>query len=334
MKGLISFVFILVSVFVDAKTSQEFCYITPEDFGCVSDNPEFAHNNSVGLQKAIDYTIEKGIRLCFLTNSKYYIKEGLIIKAPVDIDFNMATLIALDTISVIEINDGKGRRWAGKIVGLQINLNRIAQKGVYCRNTVKMRLSDISIVGIPQNGIGIHVEKGYEVFVDNIHIEGGDNSAIGIKVDTHDCHFSDCALIDCHTAVDCSGSNFFERIHAWMGMGGRWINGSVFFKIRGGGPIFLHQCFSDTFDKAFEIEKNTKLFITQHKNFHNKTMWKKDEDTIHPVFISYISQSVADNSLIVLNSSFIGGLTIGEKKRHSFSNIRNHRAAINDSYVE
>ena len=43
---------------------------------------------------------------------------------------------------------------------------------------------------------------------------------------TSDCHISDCVMIDCHTAVDNAGCNFYSRIHAWMTV--KHIEGSIF----------------------------------------------------------------------------------------------------------
>lgn len=315
-------------------SDEEKLYVTPEDFGCISDNKENAHENSIRMQKSIDFAIEKGLKIVSTSGKKYYIKEGLVIKGPIDIDFNMGTLVATDTFSVIEINDGKARRWGGRIAGLKIDQNKKAKHGIYCKSAVKVHISDCAFIGIPQNGVGVHVEKGYEVFLDDVHLEGGDDKATGIKIDTHDCHFSDCAIINCHTAVDCAGSNFFERIHAWIGSGGKWIDGSTFFRIRGGESIFLHQCFSDTFDKAFEILRNTRVFISQQKNYHNKIMWKRDAKNINPVFFHFKNMEIANQSYIVLDNSYVGGLIVEGENRQLFSNIDGHHIIINNSYIE
>lgn len=316
-------------LFSVAKEDDKGWYITPEDFGCVSDKLEAAHNNSIGLQRAIDYACSNGVNLVSSANKKYYLKEGVVIKAPINIHFNMGALIATDSVDVITVDDGKPKRWAGIVSGLKIDLKKIGRSGINCLNAVKLRITDCAIIGIPPNSIGIKIEKGYEVFVDNVHFEGGDFLSTGIQINTHDCHFSDCVMIDCHTAVDCRGSNFFERIHAWMGP--HWLSKSICFKIRGGGPIFLHQCFSDTFDWAFDIETATELHISQHKNFHNKIMWPKDFKQIQPEFFHFGSQAIADRSRIFLDNSYIGGLILNDTEKQVFSNIKENKIIVSNS---
>ena len=212
-------------------------------------------------------------------------------------------------------------------------MNGVSNCGIYCNTAYKLKFGDIGITGIRENSCGMCIMKGYEIFVDNVHFEGCQNKATGIVVRTHDCHFVDCVMIDCHTAVDCNGSNFFERIHAWIGNGGRWLEGSSFFKVSGGGPVFLHQCFSDTFDCAFDITAKTMLYISQQKNYHNKIMWNKGEDLIHPVFIRYKNEQIAKESTINIDNSYIGGLSINNKNKQTFSNFKNATISVVSSYI-
>lgn len=328
------FIGFLVPVLAWSREIKDEFIVTPEDFGCVSNNEEAAHENSLRLQNAIDYAIANGTKIVSAIGKKYYIKESLIINSPICIEFNMASLIATDTMEMIVINDGFPTRWAGKIEGMKLDLNKRARSGICLRKAVKLRISDCAIIGIPNEGVGLCIEDGYENFVDNVHFEAGENYAIGIKIATHDCHFSDCAFINCHTAIYCSGSNFFERMHAWMGSMGKWIENSVFFRINSAGPIFLYQCFSDTYDKAFEIVKSTRLFICQQKNVHNKMMWRKKTDEIHPVFFYFESEKEAKESYVILDNSFIGGLFVEEENLQSFSNHSTHHIKVNNTFIQ
>lgn len=309
------------------------CFVTPEDFGCVSDNIEKADFNAEMLQRMIDFAINNGRIVVANSKKHYYISKSLMISDAVTILFNRATIIATDTIDLITIKDSVGRRYSGVISGLSLDLNNKAKSGIKCPNAIKVRISNSSIKNIPAGSSGIIIENGYEIFVDNIHLEGGENNSTGILINTHDCHFSDIVLIDCHTGIDNKGSNFFERIHGWMGAGGKWIDGSTFFKIRGGGPIFLHQCFSDTFDYGFQIECNTNLYISQFKNFHNKMMWRKDVQKIHPVVFHFANESIAKESSIFLESSHVGGLFLEGINRQRISNFENHHLKIINSFI-
>lgn len=308
-------------------------FVTPEDFGCIAGDSSKAELNSKGLQKMVDYAIANGQKITANANRRYYISKSIVITAPIIIDFNHATLVATDTASMVVVNDGKGRMFSGRISGICLDLNKISKAGIKCVNSVKLHVNDCWIKGIPNGASGFLIEKGYEVFVNNMHIEGGENGAIGMNIRTHDCHFTDCAIIDCHTAVICCGVNFFERIHAWMGYNGRWLEGSTFFRIATKGPVFLDQCFSDTFDKGFQIDCVTNLYISQFRSAHNKGMWRKDVEKIHPVVFNYKDLQVAKQSNIVLDNSYIDNLVIQGKDRQRFSNIPEASLKINNSRV-
>ncbi len=334
IRFLVLFLTCHLALTVDAQPNEkESSVVTLEDFGGQSGVEAAADSNSVALQRAIDHLIKTGQKLISRGDKKYYISKGVKIKAPILIDFNRATLIATDTISIITIENSILRRCSGKISGLRLDLNNKAKRGIDCVNSIKLHISDCEIVNIPQKGVALNIEKGYEIFVDNTHVLGGQNGATGFRIRTSDCHFTDCVMIDCHTAVDCNGSNFYERIHAWMGAGGRWLDGSTFFRVAGGGPNFLNQCFSDTFEKSFEITSKTSLYISQHKNFHNKIMWKRDVNQIHPEMFHFVDKNVAYESSIFINSSYIGGLRIDNVERQVFSNIEENVITVSNSII-
>lgn len=330
---LIILVQIFFSVGLDAKRSGG-VFVTPEDFGCVSGDIRKADHNAQRLQRMVDYASERGLKIVAKANKEYFISRSIIISSPVSIDFNRATLIATDTFSIIKVKSGKGRQFSGSISGISFNLNNKAKSGLTLDNAIKLHVSDCWFYKIPSLGTGLLVEKGYEVFCNNLHLEGGEKGAIGIVVKTHDCHFSDCAIIDCSTAVENCGCNFFDRIHAWMGYGGRWLKGSTFFKIKTKGPVFLNQCFSDTFDKVFDICCTTNLVVSQHRNFHNKGMWnKKKIEIINPVIFYFEDDSICVSSNVYITDSYIDGLYFQGNERQSFSNKVHHKININNSYI-
>lgn len=296
-------------------------YVTPEMFGCISDNPKVASINSKGLQKAIDYAIEKGVTLVSAKNKKYYIDKGLVIEDHLNIDFGKATIVATDTMCMLTFENGMARQYAGSIRNFRLDMNNKARIGIYCKNTIKLRFTDGEIVGIKNEGIGFYMEKGYEVFVDNLHFLGEQNYATGIMMRTSDCHISDCAMINCHTAIDNLGCNFYSRIHAWMTA--HYIEGSTFYRSRG-GLAYLSQCFGDTFDRAFDIAGISELHISQFRIFHNKKMWKAPYERLSPVVFYFANSSVANKSYITLIDSNIRGLVLEGKNRQLFTNIENN----------
>ncbi len=319
-----------VSLFSQIDTVN---YVSPELFGAVSNNLDAGHENTKCIQQAIDYATTSGKTLISSAGKKYYIAGSLRINGFVNIDFGKATLIATDTCKMVIVNNGVRGKWAGTIKNMQLDMNGCANCGIFCENAIKLKFEDIGITGIKSYSSGLCIQKGYEVFAENMHFEGGQNKAMGIVIRTHDCHFVDCVMIDCHTAVDCCGSNFFERIHAWMGRGGKWIDGSTFFQIRTGGPVFLHQCFSDTFDNAFDILSRTDLYISQHKNFHNMIMWKRDVEKIHPVLFHFSDERIAKGSNIVVDNSYLGGIVVNGVNLQRFSNVEQNSVKVSSSNV-
>ena len=332
-KTVILFILCIISVVASARNLKKSYYITPEDFGCVSGDINKANHNSRKLQEMINYAVKNGKVVIGDASKKYFIAKGIEINGPITLNFNRASLVATVAVDMVVIK-GEHRVYAGVITGLQLDLNKTATTGINCVCAIKSRISDCSIIGIPQYGVGMLISKGYEVFVDNVHFEGGDNYATGLRVNTADCHFTDLVMIDCHTAVDNLGVNFYDRIHAWIGEKGKWLDGSVFFLIRGWGPIFIDQCFCDTYDVGFLVETATNLFITQLRNFQNMEMWNKDISKINPVFFKFKDEDVVKKSFISLDNSYVGGVFVNGQNRQLFSNLNNHRIRLNNTVIE
>lgn len=293
-------------------------FVTPEDFGCISHSINSDSINTVSLQKAIDYCIQTGSKLVSTAQNKYYIKKGLHISGYINMDLGGATLVATDSIDVINILWNKTEYWTGRIRNFRIDLNEIGRIAINCEKAIKLHISEGEIIGIGEDAIGINVQSGYEVLVDKIHFHGAKKHSTGIKIITSDCHFTDCIMINCYTAVDNKGSNFYDRIHAWMLH--QYINGSSFFKNRG-GTVFLNQCFSDTYDLTFNVETACEMHISQLKLFHNKIMWKPPYDNVSPYLFYFSSQDIAKKSNITLKDSSIGTLTLDGQNKQKYSNI-------------
>lgn len=314
------FVFFLLIHLFTVNVSANNIMVTPEDFGCVSNNKAMANENSIALQKAIDYCIANGVRLASCSGRSYYISKGLDIPKYIDIDFGGAVLIATDSINMLTIHCDKTEYWTGVLRNFRLNMNNVAKKGIDCSNVIKFHICDGEIKGIGTNAIGLSVEKGYELLVDNLHFHGNGKYSTGVKIMTSDCHFSDCVMIDCYTAVDNQGSNFYERIHAWMLS--RYIDGSIYFRNRA-GLVFLNQCFSDTYDKSFVVDNICEMHISQLKLIHNKIMWKQPFDKVSPVVFDFRNNQVASQSKISLTDSYIGSLVLDNVERMSFANTKN-----------
>lgn len=323
MKAIISIfvgiICMVMNAFAQQSAAFEDYFVTPETYGCISGSVLDSRANADSMQLAIDDAIKTGRKLISRGNKKYYIGKSLKISGGLEVDLGKATIVATDTIDIFEINYATVYNWYGFLSGFTLDLNGIAKSGIHCSKAIKMHITNGEIKRIPSNGAGIQIDNGYEMFVDNIHFLGGEDNATGIKISTSDCHFSDCIMINCKTAIDNRGSNVYDRIHAWMTDKGGWIKGSVFYLSRG-GESFLSQCCSDTFEKAFLITTPVSLFISQQKNFHNLKMWNFEPSTISAEVFSFVDEKTAKASSIYLTNSRIGGLYIGGVNRQTFTN--------------
>lgn len=300
-------------------------FVTPEMFGCKSNDAGAADRNVEGLQKAINTAVEEGKTLTASPGKTYYISKGLTMGAYLNMNFGGATIVATKPMSMITINNTATERLAGVISNFRLDLNNVAGCGINCESIIKMHFTDAEIFNIGQGATGMNIKKGYEAFVDNIHFRGSANGSTGIAVNTSDCHISDCVMIDCHTAVKNTGSNYYTRIHAWMT--GKHLLTSEFFNITG-SPVFLSQCQCDTFDYGIVVSGNTQLHVSDLKLFQNLIFWNMDASDIHPYLFKFASQEVANNSKVTLINSYVGSLMKDGKNRQLFSNLENHHVEM------
>lgn len=294
-------------------------FVTPEMFGCVSGDSLSADTNSDGLQRAIDYAEEKGLTLVSSAGKKYYISKGVTVKKPLNIDFGRAMIVATDNIRMITFDTGANRVWKGDIENIRLNMNSKAICGIYCNAASKFHFSNCEITGIKSGAAGFEVVTAYELFVDNFHFHGAEINSTGILMHTSDCHFSDCVMIDCYTAIENAGMNFFSRMHAWMTA--KYIKGSTFYKTKG-GIGYLSQCYSDTFDYGFVIESPSKLHISQLYTYHNPHMWIIPKSEIDPEIFHFADAETASKSNVTLLDSVIPGIVVEGDNRQIFSNYK------------
>lgn len=290
-------------MFISAQHVFSNAYITPEDYGCVSDDIKYATNNSICFQKAINEACKSGKKLISQGSKKYYIDKGLIITSHFDIDLSNAILVPLDSVDVLSIDFDSKQQFSGNIRNVRIDLNNIGKSGIKVKWGGKLHISDCDIYNVPKRGSGIKLDVCYEVFVDNVHIKANQEGATGLEVHTSDCHFSDCVMIDCTTAIRNWGSNCFDRIHAWMTS--RWVENSVFYESNTRGPVFMTQCCSDTYNTSFLVKKESIIFINQFKNFQNLQMWQKVK-VPRPFVFKFENEEL--NSQIFFENSYVSSL--------------------------
>ena len=313
-------------IWVQAQNQISFSdyFVAPEMFGVKSGICDDPVANADSLQRAVDCAINTGKKLISRSDKQYYIGKSIYINGALEADMGRSTIIATDTINMIEIDYKTQIKWFGYLSGFVLDMNGIAKRGIHCNNAVKMHITNGDIKNVSKGGIGLQIDNGYEMVVDNVHFDAVADYATGLKITTSDCHFSDCIMINCKTAIDNHGSNVYDRIHAWMGDRGKWLSGSVFFLSRG-GESYLNQCCSDTFYTSFKITSSSLLFVNQQKNLHNKKMW--EEKNFFPYFF-YFDPKAVGNSKVYMTCSRIGGLSKNGKNIQHFTNNDNTEIEI------
>ena len=295
-------------------------FLSPEMFGCISNQREYAERNSTCLQNMIDKANAEKKTIISSAGKKYYIKKGLVISGYVNIDFGGASIVALDSNEMITL-EMDNVRWKGVIRNLKLDLNSVAKVGYWGKFPEKIRITDGEINGIGENAVGMSFDKGFEVFVDNIHFRGVSPRATGIRLKTSDCHFSNIVMIDCQKGFELYGSNFFSQIHAWI-QDPKLLKGSQLFDIKRGADNFMSQIFSDTYEVAYLIETEARLHITELKIYHNEHKWDDLDSSIVKSYLFFFSDSLyAKNSSIIIQNSHIGYLLKEGENRMLCSNI-------------
>jgi len=221
--------------------------ITPEQFGVYgvdTTDPIIISNNTLQLQKAINFCQNKG---CTLTSSEgkvYTINAPLNFTNALNINFNKGTIKQTTANTAVNVSQPGTHNYMGNIRGIRIDCNSIATLGIFVTSAQKTMFSDIEIDNI--TGTGLEVDSGYELFFNNMHFKGNGINAIGITMKTSDCHFTDIIGIDLRRMIylPVSTSNVWTRIHAWISTPDYLLNST--FMIIHGGVQFLESCFSDT----------------------------------------------------------------------------------------
>ena len=236
------------------------------------------------LQNAINYCITNQLTLKSRGNKTFLITSSLNFNNKIDMDFNNSTIITNSAIDMLVFNYITGNEYQGFLKNIVIDMNSIATIGIHCIRVVKKLISGITIKNI--SGIGYQIDLGNEVIFENSHLYGNDSSlnSIGLRLLKGDCHYKDLIMIDVHTAIWSSSTNFYSRIHAWIKTKAL-IPDSIFMKCDTGSTHFLNQCYSDTYGYSFYVSSGARIKLTEHYNFNNANIMTPDTITANGGYI-------------------------------------------------
>ena len=163
-------------------------------------------------------------------------------------------------------------------------------------------------------------EQSNEVIFENSHLYGSSNTSVGLALYKGDCHYKDIIMIDVHTGIIASSTNFYSRIHAWIKTK-ELIPNSIFMRCTSTSQSFLNQCYSDTYHYSFYIENDHRIKLTEHYNYNNQNIMDSEilSQMDNMIYMFYFTNSEWSQRVSITNSHIMG--LPGNNLKASFTNI-------------
>lgn len=280
------------------------------------------NNDTTILQSAINYCINKKITLKSRGGKTFLISSSLNLNNKIDIDFNNSTIKTNSAIDMLVFNYAIGNEYQGFLKNIVIDMNSVANIGIHGIRIIKKLISGITIKNI--SNTGYQIDTGNEVIFENSHLYGTSNSSIGLALYKGDCHYKDIIMIDVHTAILSSSTNFYSRIHAWIKTR-ELIPNSKFMHCVSTSTAFLNQCYSDTYHYGFYVENEHRIKLTEHYNYNNQDIMNSEilQQIGNMIYIFYFTNPQWSERVSITNSH-IQGLP-GAINKASFTNITDNQ---------
>ena len=270
------------------------------------------------LQDAIDYCINKKIILKSRGGKTFLITSSLNFNNKIDMDFNNSSIKTNSEINMLVFNYASGNEYQGFLKNIVIDMNNIANIGIHGVRIVKKLISGITIKNI--SNTAYQIDAGNEVIFENSHLYGSSNTSVGLALYKGDCHYKDIIMIDVHTGIIASSTNFYSRIHAWIKTK-ELIPNSIFMRCTSTSQSFLNQCYSDTYHYSFYIENDHRIKLTEHYNYNNQNVMDNEilSQMNNMIYMFYFTNSEWSQRVSITNSHIMG--LPGNNSKASFTNI-------------
>jgi len=257
-------------------------HITPLEFGAAGDG---VADDTHALQAAVDAATSGKIKLVSPASAVYAVTSPIKVRSALNADFELAEIKAIAPMEAVLRYETP--TYYTIIRNLRLDGNLMADMCLDIVNARKMRADNL-ITGRHRK-IALKISQGYEIFVQNSHINGatpddinGDaaENTVGINIATSDCHFSDVVIIDCKTAIANRGFNFYERIHAWTYQP-EIIKNSIFFDLW--SRCVISDSYADTFYICFRLRRRgIECKINGCGSYYNEQLYLAEKGHIAP----------------------------------------------------
>ena len=276
------------------------------------------NDDTLILQDAIDYCINKKITLKSRGGKTFLITSSLNFNNKIDMDFNNSTIKTNSAINMLVFNYLNGNDYQGFLKNIVIDMNSVANIGIYGIRIIKKLICGITIKNI--SNTGYQIDTGNEVIFENSHLYGSSNTSVGLALYKGDCHYKDIIMIDVHTGIIAASTNFYSRIHAWIKTK-ELIPNSIFMRCTSTSQSFLNQCYSDTYHYSFYIENDHRIKLTEHYNYNNQNIMDSEilSQMDNMIYMFYFTNSEWSQRISITNSHIMG--LPGNNLKASFTNI-------------
>ena len=212
--------------------------INPVMFGCYGDNIQ---DDTINLQKAINYAITNKIPIYSIKNKTYKITDTIIIDGIIELDFKNSEINGNfnDDMIKITVTDTQGYDedktkyyvFGGYIKNLILNGNNECTKGLYVELNKKMEFNNIEIVNCLT---GLYVASATESVFNIIRIQGCET---GLYNNAADVLFENIFGRFCNIGMILNTYSQIINSHFWLRENENEFDNSIYAKVYNGARL-------------------------------------------------------------------------------------------------
>lgn len=303
-------------------------YITPEMFGCIGDG---IIDDTVNLQRCIDYAISKKVSIKSKSYKKYKISDTINVNGTVNIDFNNSTLLATTKSDVININHVGVNTFNGTIENLIIDCNDISECGLKITYSQRRLFKSVKVINL--KAIGIDIVAGNVNKFSYIWIEGKNVNinTIGFRNNCYDMVVSHMDIINCHVSIEHNRGNcFYSECHGFITNPDILYKDSIFYKQTCYHHVVLDKCYPDTQQYWYYISDIAKLNIIGNYGFTSNEILNSNTfaDGTRGYIFFFEDSNQRYSSRVSISDSMLQGIKIDGINRYLFTNLADENSLI------
>ena len=242
-------------------------------------------NSTTQLQKAINISNEKGVKITSKFKNTYLINSQLVNNNRVIIDFNGATIKANTSLENMLYNNNTSdtrESWNSIIKNLVLDGDSKANIGFNEHYNKWGFYENIQIINCLQ--YGLYVNNSHETTFNQFKIQNCDTALYNNSSDLHYSRF------ECRYCRICisnhEGNVIYDNFHAWI-QDTEMLANSIFADLY--AKAIFTNCYVDTYKIAYYMHSWRPLIINGGIWMHDKTTWTQEliNEIGLPIFLKY-----------------------------------------------